>query len=278
MPDDNSKAWLAEAAMHRILRRTLPAQRHEVLGALSALKLQLAVARRRAVLASTGTGAASDAGSADNADNADNAAARLAQLDAMAQQQLAAQTALTGLRLWDGHSAQRRPLAEVLSQSAAWVRQAAALRGHRLDEPLVAGEAQAHEIAVRVPVAHYLVLALLYEALDRLHEPSHLTPWLRGAQGGAWAIGLAAAPRGDGLPLPAATATPVAPVAPAGHGEAAAVVTGAMLVALAAHAASDDGTWQCRPGAAAGDCGHGDLVLHYQGRDRSRQPGPSDPG
>lgn len=229
----DEESWLAEAAMHRILRRTLPAQRHEVLGALSALKLQLAVASRRIARAPGG----------GHTDGADTPAARLAQLQGMAEQQLAAQTALTALRLWDGLGAQRQPLADVLAQSLAWVRQAAAMRGHRLDDALIPDGATLPD--VRVPAAHHLVLGLLYQTLDRLRSPMLLVPRLQ-PEGKAWRLSLDIRPRDDGLAPGLAAAQPDAHAdAPPERAAQPPHLTAAMLHALARYMATPDGAWHC---------------------------------
>lgn len=235
MCDDDS--LLAEAAMQRILRRTLPAQRHEVLGAMSALKLQLAVARRRLLR------------DADTPPQPDDAQARLQQVDAMAEQQLAAQTALTGFRLWDGLAVQRQPLHAMLTQCADWTRQAAAMRGHHLSDaegsaPGATADAQAMP-SVEVPAAHFLVLAWLYASLDRLNAPCQLDLTLA-AEGVAWRIGMHSSTRSEqgGLPPP-----PVAPT----PGTAQArwlqtTISGAMLQALSRYVVDDAGQWQCETG------------------------------
>lgn len=236
MPDPCT--WLAEAAMLRIMRRTLPAQRHEVLGALSALKLQLAVARRRA---------GREAGAAGPADD------RLAQLDAMAEQQLAAQTALTDMRLWDGLAVQRRALDAVLAQCIGWSRQSAAMRGHRLDDAQLVPElAPADEAArgmpmVQVPAAHQLMLGWLFHTIDALAEPATLQPRLAWQPTG-WTLQLHCQAREDaalplalppGLPEPAGRPSAVA------AGQTPPDIDRAMLEALARHVGSEDGTWHC---------------------------------
>lgn len=235
MCDDDS--LLAEAAMQRILRRTLPAQRHEVLGAMSALKLQLAVARRRLLR------------DADAPPQPDDAQARLQQVDAMADQQLAAQSALIGFRLWDGLAVQRQPLHAVLTQSADWTRQAAAMRGHHLADaqapaPSTTAEAQATP-SVEVPAAHFLVLAWLYASLDRLTAPCQLDLTLA-SEGVAWRIGIRSSARSDqgGLPPP-----PVAPTPGTGPARwLQTTISGAMVQALSRHVVDDAGQWQCEMG------------------------------
>lgn len=247
--------WLAEAAMHRILRRTLPAQRHEVLGALSALKLQLAVASRRA---------AGVPGQGGHTDGADTPAGRLAQLQGMAEQQLAAQTALTGLRLWDGMSVQRRSLADVLGESVAWARQAAAVLGHRLEAPQIrahAAEAGAPPALpqVQVPAAHHLVLGLLYEALDRLQTPSVLVPQVQ-PDGPGWRLWLETTPRDDAPAMPAIAADAGVTARP--PGQPVPRISVAMLDALARHATAPEGTWQL---VSAGDApGASPSALRYE--------------
>lgn len=247
MCDDDS--LLAEAAMQRILRRTLPAQRHDVLGAMSALKLQLAVARRRLQR------------DADAPPRPDDAQARLQQVDAMADQQLVAQTALTGLRLWDGLAVQRQPLHAVLAQCVEWTRQAAAMRGHHLADaetpaPSTAAGAQATP-SVEVPAAHFLVLAWLYEALDRLNAPCQLHVTLA-AEGEVWHIGMRTSARSEqgGLPPP-----PIAPTP--GNGPARwlqTTISSAMVQALSRHVADAAGQWQCALDAGAAEHRSSSLV------------------
>lgn len=233
---------LAESAMHRVLRRTLPAQRHEVLGALSALKLQLALARRRA-----GRDESAAAGQAPPA--AADAASQRAQLEAMAEQQLAAQTALTELRLWDGVAAQRRALGDVITQCLGWVRQAAAMSGHQLDDLVLHAEGELPEDEdpadalpwVEVPAAHYLVLAQLYAAIDQLQRPVQLVPHLHSEAEG-WRLALQAAERSGELP-PALPRAPVGDGAPPA-GQAVPAIDSAMLAALAAQCSQAEAHWQ----------------------------------
>lgn len=240
MPDHPN--WLAECAMHRVLRRTLPAQRHEVLGALSALKLQLALARRRAGRGETEHPDHPPTGLAD-------AATPLAQLEAMAEQQLAAQTALIELRLWDGVAAQRRALDEVITQCLGWVRQAAAIAGHQLGDLVLHAEADwpdgedpADALPwVDVPAAHYLVLAQLYASLDRLDRPAQLTPHLHSEPEG-WRLVLQTVDRTDG-------ATPAWPRSPRGDsaraaGQAVPEIDASMLSALAVQCSHTEAQWQ----------------------------------
>ncbi|MDT7835050.1 hypothetical protein [Aquabacterium sp. OR-4] len=254
--------WLAEAAMYRILRRTLPAQRHEVLGALSALKLQLAVARRRALRDGEAGASAAAAGAA--------AAQSAAQFEAMAEQQQAAQAALTELRLWDGVVVQQRPLQVVWQQAAAWVRQAAAMRGHRLDELQLdapgAQQAEAPEVPeVAVPAAHHRLLGLLYEAIDRLEQPSHLLPRLQ-RQAGGWCLWLQAGPRTDALPAPAGLlAPPPAPDLQIGPALLAALAQTGQPGPAAHAAAGEGGRWSLisAPGLPAGPAPAAGLAWLY---------------
>lgn len=249
-------AWLAEAAMHRILRRTLPAQRHDVLGALSALKLQLAVARRRAARADD---AAAEAAS-PTADAGAAPSAALAHLEAMAEQHLAAQAGLVALRLWDGLQPQRRGAQAVIRQCLAWVRQAAAMRGHQLEELAeLAGSASAppaqaagHGDLVEVPAAHYLVLALLFATLDPLPQPCRITPRCEPLADG-WRLLLQVHPRPahEAMPPPPApdAAAPARPV-----GQAQPSIDLPMLQALARQCSGNAGSWRawCASGAAGG--------------------------
>lgn len=256
--------WLAEAAMHRILRRTLPAQRHEVLGALSALKLQLAVARRRASRGPASEPVAACQGLATDTAPAETAPLdALQQLEGMAQQQLAAQTALTELRLWDGLSLQHRPLADVLAQAVAWVRQAAAIKGHRLADAVFeaasdggrpGGAALPAPPAVQVPAAHHLVLGLLYEALDRLDTASLLVPRLR-PEGDAWRLWLAVAGRDDAPAMPPDAAGRAAGRATAAMpaGQLPPCIDARMMQALARHLSAPDGDWQWLPDTDPGN-------------------------
>jgi hypothetical protein len=245
---------LAEAAMHRVLRRTLPAQRHDVLGALSALKLQLAVARRRAQRPES-----TDASQALDV-SADTTLARLAQLEAMAEQQLAAQTALTELRLWDGNTVQRRALDEVLAQCLDWVRQAAALRGHRIESMLLhpdeslASDPDPDPGAglpwVEVPAAHYLVLGLLYAVIDTLGQrPACLVPQVHSDALG-WRLSIATADWPAGESPPSATLTPADPegraLRPAG--QPAPTIDGQLLAALAAACSHAESAWSIELG------------------------------
>ncbi len=221
------ESLLAEAAMQRILRRTLPAQRHEVLGALSALKLQLAVARRRLLR------------DGDAQPGQEDAAARLRQFDSMADQQLAAQTALTGFRLWDGLAIQRRPLDAVITQCMDWTRQAAAMRGHHLPDGVETAVAEGP--SVDVPAAHFLVLALLYEALDRLASPCQLDLSLASA-GTAWRLTLRTRARRDQgglppMPMDLAPGTGPAPWLQT-------TIRSGMGVALCAHLVDAGGQWR----------------------------------
>lgn len=245
--------WLAEAAMHRVLRRTLPAQRHDVLGALSALKLQLAVARRR--LQRPAGAATPD----------DEPAARLAHLESMAEQQLAAQTALTELRLWDGVAVQRRALDEVIGQCLDWVRQAAALRGHRIealrchhDEALPAGDDPSDGLPwVEVPAAHYLVLGLAYAVMDALqHQPACLVPELHSDSVG-WRLSFQAQdwPAGEPPPAPMPADANVAgnTAAPArSAGQEAPQIDLRLLSALASHCSGGDTLWTVTAAGHAG--------------------------
>lgn len=221
------ESLLAEAAMQRILRRTLPAQRHEVLGALSALKLQLAVARRRLQR------------DVDAMPGPDDAATRLQQFDSMADQQLAAQNALTGFRLWDGLAVQRRPLDAVITQCMDWTRQAAAMRGHHLPDGAVTAMAEAP--SVDVPAAHFLVLALLYEALDRLTSPCQLDLSLASA-GTEWCIRLHSRARRDQDGLPPMPMDPAPGTGPAPWLQT--TIRSGMGVALCAHLADAAGQWR----------------------------------
>lgn len=220
------ESLLAEAAMQRILRRTLPAQRHEVLGALSALKLQLAVARRRLLR------------DAEAMPGQDDAAARLQLFDSMADQQLAAQTALTGFRLWDGLAAQRRPLGAVLAQCMDWTRQAAAMRGHHLPDGVETAVAEGP--SVDVPAAHFLVLALLYEVLDRLTAPSQLALSMASA-GTDWHIALHSRARADEDGLPPMALDPAPGSGPAPWLQT--TIRHGMGAALCAHLATPGGQW-----------------------------------
>lgn len=236
--------------MHRVLRRTLPAQRHHVLGALSALKLQLAVAKRRV-------------GRGLEGDSTDDAASRTTQIEAMAEQQLAAQTALTELRLWDGMTPQRRALADVAAQCADWVRQAAAIAGHRLAE--MAPVDATPSPAVQVPAVHYLVLAALFETLDHLKAPSEISVHLQAPASAnlPWRVSVQTAARKDDGDLQRAPLTALPPLdtsqaasrAPAGQSTPA--IDAEMVTALAVSACHAEGQWQA---AQTSDGWHLDLL------------------
>lgn len=144
-------AWRAEAVRHRLLRRVLPAQRHEVLGALSAQKMLLVVLRHRL-----------ERGPLD-------ADSLLEQVHQIIEQQKAAQQALVELRVWDGLVEQHKPLATLLSQVDLLARQACAMKGHRLEiEPAV-------EMAdLPVPAALYALLGLVFQACDSQQQASTL--------------------------------------------------------------------------------------------------------
>ena len=240
--------WLAEVAMHRIERRTLPAQRHEVLGALTALRLQLTMARRRT--ASTAEGQTSAA-----------AGVSLADCDAMLVQHRAAQHALTDMRLWDGPSPQRHPLTAVLAQCVAWARQPAAMLGHRLEDltqqqragvdalPIDASEPVALIPMVDVPRAHHLVLGLVYEAIDRLDTPTRLVLHLA-HQARHVLLSLTAHARGD---MPAGVA---GAELPRPHSGTSAQATGMTAELLDALAMASDGAWQLVRGVPT-PSGHG---------------------
>lgn len=253
----DADAALAEAAMHRVLRRTLPAQRHDVLGALSALKLQLAAARRRTQRVD------------GQAVSGDDPASRLSHLESMAEQHLAAQTALIELRLWDGVVVQRRALDEVIGQCLHWVRQVAALRGHRIDalqcELDEASSPDNEDPAeglpwVEVPAAHYVVLSLAYAVMDMLQQrPTCLAPRLHGDSLG-WRLVFHARdwPVGERPPLavPAGVAQGAAG-APAGNapsaGQPVPEMDERLLAALARHCSAGDTRWSvCRPADAGG--------------------------
>lgn len=140
---DQIQAWRAEAVRHRVLRRVLPAQRHEVLGPLTAQKLLLAATRRQL----SGT-------RPENTPTAE-------QIAGLAEMQLEAQKALTALRLWDDLVQQLQPAAEVMVQVDGLARQWCAMAGLRLEM-----RAEGTLPPVEVPLLHYLLLALLLHAVD----------------------------------------------------------------------------------------------------------------
>ncbi|HOB92728.1 MAG TPA: hypothetical protein PK306_04155 [Aquabacterium sp.] len=243
--------WRAEAAMHRVLRRTLPAQRHDVLGALSALKLQLAVARRRTQRPD------------GQAMPDDDPAVRMSQLEAMAGQHLAAQTALTELRLWDGVTVQRRALDEVIGQCLHWVRQAAALRGLRIDalqcgcdDAAATDDDPAEGLPwVEVPAAHFLVLGLAYATMDTLQgQPARLVPvldshpagWTLAFQARDWADGDAPPAAAGGASPPDGRPTPALPA-----GQPLPDIPPQLLAALASFCSGEDARWSVGQADAA---------------------------
>ena len=175
---DDENAWRAEAVRGRVLRRLLPAQRHDGLGPLSAIKMLLAVARRR--LTTT----------------APDGAGLAAMVDDLIDQQRAAQKALVAMRLWDEVAAASSPWPVVVQEVCAWVGAAATMQGHRLLAPESGSGDSAREVAV--PDAHYMLAAFLLSAVDTAACPMRMTLTLDPAEGAA-AVVLDLSPRtGEG--------------------------------------------------------------------------------
>lgn len=189
-PGPDALAWLADGVRHQILLRALPAQRHDVLGPLSATRLGLSLLRRRLQPA------------APVPDGADQ---RLADL---AQQVGDAVAALALMRLWDvGTAAQQplQPLAGVLQTCAGLLRTGASLRGLQihLDTPDAATLP-----ALPAQDAHYAVLGWLMHHLDHTAAPARL---VLGQGSGSLLLHTEPlpVPEGQALPMPAAPARPL---------------------------------------------------------------------
>lgn len=188
--DPDALAWLADGVRHQILLRALPAQRHDVLGPLSATRLGLALLRRRLQPA------------APVPDGADQ---RLADL---ARQVGDAVAALALMRLWDaGTAAQQpaQPLAGVLQSCADLLRAGASLRGLQihLDAPAAAALP-----ALPAQDAHYAVLGWLMHHLDHTAGPARL---VLGQGAGSLLLHTEPlpAPEGPALHLPPAPGRPL---------------------------------------------------------------------
>jgi hypothetical protein len=156
LPDADTR-WRADAVRHQVLRRALPAQRHDVLGPLSALRMGLALFKRRL------QADAPDAGALGQ---------RLADLE---QQVTEAVAAVAVLRCWDDGRHPAQPVGPLLRACAELLRTGASLRGHRLDGPRDTELDAAAAAVVAVPDAHYVVLAWLMAAIDGAAEPTQLT-------------------------------------------------------------------------------------------------------
>lgn len=169
---------------HRLLRRALPAQRHEVLGALSAQKMLLTVMQRRAAVAAS-----------SGADWAVPEEAGLhAQPETLAQvlqMQQAAQQAVAAMRVWDGVVPAQATLPAVLAQADLLARQACAMAGHRLvlgacERPPQAPTGAAAEAPWPMPGTLYGLLGLVFHAVDHLEglAPAELQLTASAADGG----------------------------------------------------------------------------------------------
>ena len=139
------RRWLADGVRQRILLRALPAQRHDVLGPLSAMRLALALVKTRLA--------------ADPPD-VDRVRAKVGELD---DQLAAAIAAVKLLRLWDGGGRPTDALA-ACADCVAMLRVSMALRGHQLAEPAVHDDAVPPQLPC--PDVHYAILGLLLHVQD----------------------------------------------------------------------------------------------------------------
>jgi hypothetical protein len=150
------RRWLADGVRQRILLRALPAQRHDVLGPLSAMRLALSLVKTRL---------------AADPPEVERVRAKVGEIE---EQLAAAIAAVKLLRLWDG--GRRTDALAACADCVAMLRVSMALRGHQLAEPAVRDGAVPPQLPC--PDAHYAILGLLLHAQDTAAVRCLLAPAL----------------------------------------------------------------------------------------------------
>lgn len=144
--------WLADGVRHQIVLRALRGQRHDVLGPLSAARMQVATLRRRAA-----------------AVVADPQAVQ-AQAEALSHQLAEAVAAVALMRVWDGPASDTLPAASLLAACVGLLGTDASLHGHRLGAAAPA-EPETLPRVVGTTDGHYALLGCLMHLLDAADGP-----------------------------------------------------------------------------------------------------------